>query len=231
MTVLDLIKSSLRLIKVLAASETPGSSESADALTALKLLLGEWYNDGLLRFTSEQQFAVSAGTASYQIAAGAVWDFSPSPSNVLIATLRDSGIDYPLTELSDSEYAEISEKTVRGIPSHYHYHRSASSGTCRLYPVPDKNYTITLTLADAFNEYALIDTISLPPGYLQALKYALAIELAPEYETEPSGWIVKRATDTMAGIKRSNLRRPGALRFDGVLTGSRGGGYDILTDS
>ena len=49
-------------------------------------------------------------------------------------------------------------------------------------PVPDAALTITLVHDEAFTALASVSTsLSFPPGYERALRYALAVELAPEF--------------------------------------------------
>jgi hypothetical protein len=48
--------------------------------------------------------------------------------------------------------------------------------------------------------------LNLPPGYERALKYALAIELAPEFGKSASPEIVAIANNAKAAIKRNNLQ-------------------------
>ena len=73
MTVLDLIKSSLRLINALASGETPDANSANDARIALNVMLDSWHNEGLLTLMEEQSFSVVSGTSVYSIGAGQPW--------------------------------------------------------------------------------------------------------------------------------------------------------------
>lgn len=220
MTVLELIKSSLRKLGVLAEAQTPSSEASANAREALNLLLEDWQNDGIVSLLEQQNFSVSSGTLSYSIGSGETWNGN-KPLKVLHAFLRDSnGYDHPLTVVTHEEYMDICDKDLEGRPTVLYYLPSNTTGTVYLYPEPNTAYTIYILDQAPFTQYTALDTtISLPNGYKSALIYNLAIEIAPEYETEPSTWVVRQAAKKLAAIKSTNLKLPIPLKFDPVLLG------------
>lgn len=219
MTVLELISASLRLINALASSETPDANVAVDARTSLNCLLGEWMNDGLISLTEQQIFNTVINTSSYTIGTGMTW-VGHKPLKVLSAILSDGSNDYPLEIIGENDYLNIGDKSTVGQPKFLFYKPSNSTGTVYLDCKPDKVYAITLVSQAAFVEYSANATvIDLPTGYLNALKYNLALELAPEYEIEPSQFVMKRAQETLAAIKRTNLKKPSKMQFDPILTG------------
>ncbi len=48
------------------------------------------------------------------------------------------------------------------------------------------------------------DTLDLPPGYERALKYNLAVEIAPEYEREASSTVKDIAKTSYGVVVRTN---------------------------
>jgi hypothetical protein len=229
MTVLELIKVSLRAIGAIASSQTPSSNASSDALEALNLLLGEWHNNGLIAFPDIQTFNAVAGTKVYTIGTSMTWN-GRCPLRIISAYSTIDDIDSPIKVISESEYMEISEKDESGIPSMLFFSPSGSTGTVYLYGNPDQNCTITILSNKPFTAYTdMSTTILLPDGYLSALKYALAVEIAPEYEAIPSDWLLKRANETLSAIKKTNLKRPVPMKFNTPFSGS--GTYNIETDT
>jgi hypothetical protein len=230
MTVLDLIKSSLRLLGVLAAGETPESADSNDANDILTILLEEWQNEGLISLTEQQSFSVSSGTLNYTIGSGQTWDGN-KPLDILAATLRDSdGYDTNLKIIGEKEYLALHDKDMSAKPTKLFYAPSNSTGVVYLYGQPDANYTIILLKQAAFTTYTdLTTTINLPAGYLQALRYNLAVEIAPEYEITPSAWIVSQSNEKVAKIKRTNRKKPKPLQFDPIFNNVNT--YDIESDT
>ena len=96
-------------------------------------------------------------------------------------TIND--IDYPLDILTDSQYAAEPNKTLQAsMPTGIYYDPSYPDGRVYVVPVPDTALTITLVHDEAFTALASVSTsLSFPPGYERALRYALAVELAPEF--------------------------------------------------
>lgn len=222
MTVLDLIKSSLRLIGALAANSTPNAEAIRDGIEALNLLLGELRNRGLLTINERQTFNVVASTYSYAIGAGLTWN-GRTPLKVLSAYLRINTTDYPLDVIGESEYMEIEDKALVARPSKLYYAPSADTGTIYLHGSPDVNCTITILNPILTSYTSGSTTISLPSGELQMLKYALGLELAPEYGSiDPIllQLIMRRANETMAAVKSSNLKKSKPIQFDTPFSGS-----------
>ena len=57
-----------------------------------------------------------------------------------------------------------------------------------------------------FEPLTLNSEVQLPAGFDRALRYALALELAPEYGRTLDALTVKAAGDSLAAIKRANIR-------------------------
>lgn len=64
---------------------------------------------------------------------------------------------------------------------------------------------------------ALADVLALPPGYKEALMTNLALLLCPPYSRQPHPILVKRASDSLASIKRGNKRLVNTVFEAGVL--------------
>ena len=73
----------------------------------------------------------------------------------------------------------------------------------------------------------LNEFVSFPPGYFNFLLWHLAIDLAPEYDMEPTQVIMLRATESMKFIKAKN-DVPVELRMDKYLI-YPGRGYNIYS--
>ncbi|MDD5060914.1 MAG: hypothetical protein PHN44_01340 [Candidatus Marinimicrobia bacterium] len=229
MTVLELIKGSLRLIGAIASSETPTANAQTDALESLNLLLGELHNDGLVALTESQTFNVASGTQTYTIGPAMTW-VGNKPLKVIAAFLTLDSVDYPLAVIGENQYMEISDKTAEERPRFLYYCPSNSTGTVYLVGKPEQAYTITILSLKAFTAMMVGATIDLPDGYLTFLKYALAVEIAPEYESIPSEWIIRQRNEKLAAIKRTNLKKPKPMQFDGIFAGGNGF-YNAATDT
>ena len=209
-TALDVIKRSLRLIGVYAIGEAPSPDESQDALTALNTLVGSLSNSsGLVHARTLDSIAIASGTASVTVGpSGTV--ITTRPVNVLDDSYIDiSGVSYPLTLLAQSEYNDIASKATQGIPKWLWIDAKMPNITVTMYPVPDQALTLKLWSDKLISSFpALTTEVSLPHGYERMLAYLLAIEIAPEYEREPSATVVRIAGAARRAIKRTNLEVP-----------------------
>lgn len=218
-TVLDIIKAALRLNNIIGSSETPTANMSTDCRQALNFMLEEWSTMGLAVYVFEEQsFTASIGTSEYSIGSGQTWDGNrPLEIKHMIArdTTGASNNDYPLTQVNQSDFMDLTHKATSGRPRLYYYEQTFPYGKVKLFPTPDKAYTMILSNRTVFNEYTALDTtISLPQGYLPALKFNLAVDIAPEFEMEPSITVQRRAMDTLKNVKRlNNLHRVPRMRY------------------
>lgn len=207
MKVLDLINASLRLF---GYSDVPTAEQAATAREALNLLLSLWENEPLLALHERAQYSTTIGEAEYAFGVGLTWD-GAFPCRILRAGVLERGetVEYLASIVSDKEYEEITDKTILGCPWALMPLKSGSTGTVYLYPVPDKIYYVNLLTTKKFPEYSdLVTEVDLPAGYVDALKYSLAVELAPEYESTPSQWVIAQAAAKLAAIKAMNVENP-----------------------
>jgi hypothetical protein len=206
-TCLDLIKRSLRLIGVLGNGETPDNDSAQNARTVLNQMLGQWNNDKLLLYYSlRETFTVTANVYNYSIGSSQTWN-TTRPIRIEQAFIRDSNNnDNDVEIISTQRYDQILDKSgTFGMPELLYYYATYPYGAIKLWPVPDKNYTIGLTQYKQFSEYsALNTTVSLPPGYEAAICYNLAVELSPEYGVQLLPIVIEKATEYKANIERIN---------------------------
>lgn len=219
---LDLIKGAMLQLGVLAVGETPSAEEANDGLTALNDVLETWSLESLSVYGSDvETFAVSAEVAKYTIGTAGTWNMS-RPTSIDNAYVTINSTDFTMSEWTLAEYDAIAVKQAGGIPSRWVYLNDFPSGLVILYPTPSQAMAISIDAPRILTSVAtLATTINLPPGYNRALRYALALEMAPQYPgcTDVSSY----ARSTMAVIKRAN-RTPMISGFDSTLTG---GGWPI----
>jgi hypothetical protein len=207
MTARDIISGSLRLINAIASGETPTAAELADGLSSFNDMLESWSNDGLLvpTQTTEALTLVSA-QASYTI--GAAQNFNTvRPMIIERASVSDGAYETPLAILTPNEYAEIPDKTTQGRPTKLFFDPTVPFGTIKLWPVPSSALTLNLHSRKPLTSFAAAtDTVNMPTGYARALRYNLALELAPEYGKEPSALVVAAADDSKQVLSRVNYK-------------------------
>lgn len=205
-TALDHITGAARLIGVAYKGEALSADEAADGLAALNDMLASWSNDDLLTYAYEwNNFSLTAGVASYLMGEGQTFN-DTRPINIAAAFVRSGSTDYQLQLISPEQYElEIPVKTVSStIPQYLSYDNAYPYPTIRIYPVPATNNSLYMLYNKPLETIASLDTtVDLPPGWNRAIKYNLAIEMAPEFGQEPSASVVDTARKSLGAIKRA----------------------------
>lgn len=145
------------------------------ARTATNLILMRWSNQGVnLWSVTLQEPAVTlvAGQATYTV-----------PTNTVVildAYVTVSGIDRIILPISRTEYASYPNKAQRGFPTTFWFNRQLAP-TINLWPVPDSSsYTLQYFSVRQLQDANLNGNqqIDIPPIWLEALAYTLALRLA-----------------------------------------------------
>lgn len=213
MTILDLIKSSLRLLGVYNFGETLTADEASDAMEAFNMLVGSWSAEGLLipAYTSET-FSLIVGQASYTIGSGGNFN-TTRPVRIAGTYVTSGNIDYPIDLVGPATYRNNTLKSTEGIPYQLHFKTSYPLGYLYFYPTPDSTYTFHIDSEKYLSEMSTLPTsIVLPPEYLEALKLNLAQAIGPEYQRQLSPLEIQRAYQLKRMIKNNNM----VSKFDSV---------------
>lgn len=209
-TPLDIISRSLRLLGVYPAGEALSPEEAQDGLYALNTLLQSMSNDSLFIYArSKDESTWTAGTISKTF--GPTGDVTTTrPMKVLDESfITWNGVDYPLNKITLDQYNSIPIKTIQGIPRNFYVQTDMPNVTVYVYPVPQQTMTMTVWSEKLITSFSgLTGTISLPPGYERALAYMLAVDIAPEYQVEPSATVVRIASASKSKLKRENAEIP-----------------------
>lgn len=133
-------------------------------------------------------------------------------------------LDYPLAILSLEEYESLGIKQLNGPwAKMIYYQPSETLGTIYCYPNPAQGqlHLFTQTIFRQFQ--TLTDTITLPQGYNNALRWCLAERLMPMYGKASQvqiAMITGYAAQAKATVKRTNMRPPQVARYpDSLLMG------------
>lgn len=216
---LDLITSSMRLATVLASGETPTADEATDGLKSLNDILENWSLENLSVWQqNNEQFTLVAGTASYTIGSGGTFN-TTRPIRCGLSYSRINGADFPMTQWGLEEYNAVPVKTAGGIPERYVYINDYPLGALIFYPVPSVASTLFLNVDQILSfPVTLVTQLAFPPGYEKALRFNLAMNLAPEYGVTPPPSVGAIATSSKADIKRANKKRV-VSAYDQTLLG------------
>lgn len=223
MTAIDLITSAYRLVGVLAANQTASGSRAAVGLEALNMMIDAWNIEGSTLFTvSTITVPLVSGTASYTLGPTGSTVVGARPPVLESAVLRDTVLstDRILTILSAADYSQISYKSLQSSdPVFLYYEPSFPNGTLTLFPVPNTTgrQVILQYTAPLSSNLALNDVINLPPAYMRALRFNLAIALAVEAgRQDVNPGIMQIAYESKTMLERANARVPTLSYYMGM---------------
>lgn len=185
-TVNDIVKRALRLLQVKEGGEPATDDEAKDGMEVLNNLLDSWANESLMLFTiAEHSFSFVAGQVEYTIGTGGNFNVTrPVTNGILNAFVRDTNnLDFKITEINNDQYNEIVLKSITSTyPLYFYFRDNYPLGVLSVWPPPSENLTFFINVSTQFTQFtAPADTVALPPGYVRALEYNLAVEIGPEY--------------------------------------------------
>ena len=236
MTVLDLIKRSMRLIAALNVGDEPTAEEAQDGLAALNAMVDAWGTERLTMYaTTRALYAIVAGQQAYSIGRGAGADYAADrPMYIDAAGLvipqadPTQTLERPIYIIrTDTEWARVRLKSEQStLPTDLYYQPSWPNGEIVFWPAPTNNNTLALYTPSAVSEFtSLTQVISLPPGYRRALPFNLAADFGPEFGVSRVPQDVKDIAEaSKRSLKRANVAID-FMRVDPAMR-SRGGGFD-----
>lgn len=214
----ELILMSMRLIGVVATGETPTANEENTALDALNLLLDAWRLENLMLYRiQELSLALTPSTATYTVGEGGALN-TTRPLDIVSAFVRQSNVDYNVTVDSKQRWDSLTQPSTTGtLVTEVYYDPAYPLGTLNVYPVPTNTQYLYLSVRQPLTQITNPNTaIALPTGYMRALKYALALEIAPEFGVTVPTEIAILAAVAKANIKRKNVQR-NVVAYDATL--------------
>ena len=224
----ELILSSMRLIGVVATGETPSADEEATALDALNIMIDAWCLEDLFLFRIvENTFSLTSTVSTYTIGTGGTFN-TTRPIEIISAFIRQSNVDYDVFINSKQRFDQLTQKNITStLVTELYYDPAMPLGTINVYPVPSNTQSLHISSKQQLTQItAPDDDIVVPPGYLRALKYSLAIEIAPEFGVQVTQDIAMIAASAKAHIKRKNIQK-NTMSYDAELIGY--GSSNILT--
>lgn len=215
----SIVNRALRIVNDIGEGETATAEDAANTLEALNGMIDSWRNERLMiPVLSDDTIHMSPGTQDYTIGAtgGTV---STRPIHIVSAYCRMAGIDYPVDVIPEESWAMIGQKSVAGnIVSAMRYRATLPDGTISVWPIPSAAAELGVISEGVLDKFVgLASQVYLQPGMKRALEWNLAIEIAPEFDFDPSKVVIAMANESKRAIKRTN-RREAILRYDGIFS-------------
>lgn len=234
-TALDIVTQSLKKAGVLGVGQTPLAEDTNDAFYDMNDMIAQWARKRWLMWHLLDIFKVSTGALSYTVGLGG--DFNtPRPDRLEAAFFRQivpsqpNQIDYPLELIESREtYNNIPLKSLSTFPTSIFYDAAYPIGTIYPWPVPQATiYEIHLTVKDTLTQFTTLNqTINMPPEFIAALKFNLAIRLRQAYQLPADLALVALAKDSLSVIRGANAQIPNLNMPSDLI---RGGLYNIYSD-
>lgn len=199
-TAQTLIKGALRAIGVIASGETPSAAEMQDALETLQLMLRGWSAHNIrLYYTKQESLAISGGEY-YTIGSGGDLD-TVRPASIRGAWTSDG----PVQIVDDGWYRKVRASSLSGGPVGYLWY-SPEYPLGKIYPWPMATATLYIdSLKPLTDPTALTTSVAFPPEYDDAIKWNLALRLAPEYGKEIGSTVASLALSSLMGLQNRNF--------------------------
>ncbi len=205
----DQIDGALRLLGVLAESETPSAATSQDALFTLNQMIDSWSTERLSTFnTVDQTYLWPVDIITRTL--GPTGNFVGARPVLLddATYYRDpsTNVSFGIKMINQQQYNGIAVKTVTSTyPQVMFTNMTFPNITMTIYPKPTRELEWHIISAQVLAEPAtLVTELYFPPGYMRAFRYNLACELAPEFGVEPSQQVSRIAMTSKRNIKRIN---------------------------
>jgi hypothetical protein len=205
-TVQEFINSTLILIQVIDAGDTPSVTESNQAFVVLNQLLGNWSAAGVPVYRISRDQTSLSGVNSYTIGPGGTIP-TERPLKIRTASITAiGGTSMPIEVIPVERWTAVRDKSRAGKFAQVLYHDGAYPiGTIYLWPTPAVGGTLEIYSIKTLTAFAaLTATIDLPPGYEHALRFALAEALAPEYGSVLSPEVKAGALEAKQAIATLN---------------------------
>jgi hypothetical protein len=165
------------------------------AVRSMNLMFNEWSNRGINLWTVEQiSVTTVVGVGAYVLPADTV--------DAISVVLGVDGNDYRVERMAFDEYANLTKKTQQSRPNQYLIERLVTQPVMRLWPVPDRVYTVKIwrlrRIQDAGNA---ANTLDAPFRFNDALIAGVALRVGeknPSLDANRLQLLEKRYNEAMA---------------------------------
>jgi hypothetical protein len=208
-TARQLIGDAHRLLGLVASGNSLPEADYQDNLRAFNQMIDSFNTERLSVFcTQDQTFTWTAGLITRTL--GPSGDFIGLRPVLLDAATyyRDPGtnVSFGIKFINQQQYNGIAVKTVTSTyPQVIFVNMGFPDITMTIYPKPTRDLEWHFVSVQKLDQPAtLLTDLTFPPGYLRAFRYNLALELAPEFNMEPSAQVARIAMTSKRDVKRIN---------------------------
>lgn len=238
---LDTITDALEWIGVYAPGETISDPDAERCLSKLIDMLDQWSNENLACYAySQQSGPLVVGQQSYTIGTSGGANFAITRPLKLMTgpgsaySIDSSGNKYQMDVVTIEQWqliANSSSINTSNFPDTLFYDPQFPLGILNFNPYPNQTYTAHWTSLLPFTDPTVLNSsITLPPGYKDAIQTNLAIKIWPYFlKGTPDAWRIQEAKEALGKIKRTNMR-PTIATYDPALLSRTGNVWSIYID-
>lgn len=198
-TVNDCLTETYRDIQVLAVGETLSAAQTENGLQKLARLFDNWNAERAGVYANRlTEYTLVPDLNPHTIGpVGGTFTTDQRPVTIDWANIVISDVRYPLSPISSQAWAAQTLPLLStDIPQYIRYEPDWPLGKIYLYPVPSAAHGLELMTRVVLTELVASDTLSLPPGYRDAIIKTLGEEIAANYppaQADPVGAMKARA--------------------------------------
>lgn len=216
MKALDLISSSMRLIGALASGETPTNAEAQDSLICLNQMLDSWAADRLMVFTiTIDEFVLTVNQQVYTYGTGGNFN-APRPAridrvSIVSLTNPSQPLELPIDYLTDRDWQQYPVKNIQTtLPLAVYDDQAFPFRNLSFWPIPTAVVNTRIYHWTQLTQFTNLTTDNTyPPGYIEALRYNLAVRLMAEFpggfDPVMSAVAQPLAVESLARVKSMNV--------------------------
>jgi len=182
-TVRDMLTETYQDLTLLAAGETLEPSDEAFGILKLTRLLDNWNAERAGVYANRlTTYTLTASLNPHTIGPTGTFVVTQRPVSVDWANLVISDVRYPMRIKDAQWWAALTLPLLStNIPGYLHYEPEWPNGKLYLYPVPAAAYGLELMTRIVLADLALDDTLTMPPGYRDAIILTLGEMIASTY--------------------------------------------------
>jgi hypothetical protein len=230
----DIINLALKTANVVGVGQSSLPEDINDSFNMLNMMIAQWQRRRYMVYNLKTVNITATGATSYTIGLGQQFN-TERPAKIEAAFIRMQGgstlpVDYPLQVLRAKEdYDRLSIKNLNAFPQYVFYDSAYPVGNVFVWPVPNNQYQIFLTVMMQLQQFQnLSEVIVMPAEYLDAMQWNLADRILTIYGLPENPKITRYAEVSMRAIMEVNSQIP-LLHMPIALRG-KSGAYNIYGD-
>lgn len=209
MTALDLFTAALRVTGSLGTGEVPSADDAFVVMQAFNLMLDQMATERSNLFTDTLDvYNLTPNQQGYTIGPGA-----GNFAGIRPVCIREANIIIPGTTgrkamsiLGAAGWMSLGERGLTGVfPDKLYCDYNFPIAKLYIHPIPSGVIQLEIAAWGQLTQVVgLTDILNFPPGYLEELKYNLAMKISPEFGMPPDQMVIAQAVADKAAIRQIN---------------------------